>query len=82
MADADALQSGTAQGERQGVGNIGGGHGQTQLPGQNVAREVVEHGRQIEPAPTDHPQVGQIGLSQLIALTHDFCYRRATGCLT
>ena len=38
----------------------------TQLPGQDVAREVIEHGRQIEPAPTDHPQVGKVGLPELI----------------
>ncbi len=30
------------------VGDVGGGHGSALLPGQNVAREVVEHGRQIE----------------------------------
>ena len=42
------------QGHRQRVGDIGGGHGGAQLPGQDVAREVIEHGRQIEPAPADH----------------------------
>src|SRR5208282_5373332 len=66
MPDPDALQPGAAQGHRQGVGDIGGGHGGAQLPGQDVAREVIEHGRQIEPAPADHPQVGKIGLPELI----------------
>ena len=31
-----------------------------------IALEVVEHGRQIEPAPTDHPQVGKVRLPELI----------------
>jgi hypothetical protein len=33
-----------------------------QLPGQDVAREVIEHGRQTEPVLADHPQVGKVGL--------------------
>ena len=66
MPDPDALQPGAAQGHRQRGGDIGGGHGGAQLPGQDVAREVIEHGRQIEPAPADHPQVGKIGLPELI----------------
>ena len=66
MLDADALEAGTAQGDRQSVRDIGRGHGRTQLPGQDVAREVIQHGRQIEPAPTDYPEVGKIGLPELI----------------
>ena len=34
-------------------GDILGLHGWAQLPGDDVAREVVEDGRQVEPAPTD-----------------------------
>jgi hypothetical protein len=33
---------------------------------RDVTREVVEHGRQIEPAPANHPQVGKVGLPELI----------------
>src|SRR5260370_1081448 len=62
----DAVQAGTAEGHGQGVGDIGCGHGGAQLPGQDVAREVIEHGRQIEPAPADHPQVSEISLPELI----------------
>ena len=36
----------------------------SELPGQDVAREVVEHGRQIEPALTN--QVSKIGLPELV----------------
>jgi hypothetical protein len=31
-----------------------------QLPGQDVAREVVEHGGQVEPAPADDLEVGEV----------------------
>ena len=43
-----------------------GAHCGAQLPGDDVAGEVVEHGRQIEPAPTDHLQIGEVGLPQLV----------------
>src|SRR5277367_6086064 len=33
---------------------------------QAVTREVVEYRRQIEPAPTNHTQVGKVGLPQLV----------------
>src|SRR6202011_5814724 len=33
---------------------------------EDVAREVIEHGRQIEPTPPDHTQISEIGLPELI----------------
>jgi hypothetical protein len=39
--------------EVQRVGDILGSHVGAQLPGDDVAREVVEHGRQIDPAPAN-----------------------------
>ena len=50
----------------QRIGDILGLHRRAQLPGDDVAREVVEHGRQIEPAPADHLEIGEVGLPQLI----------------
>jgi hypothetical protein len=44
-------------------GDILGLHRGAQLPGDDVAGKVVEHGRQVEPAPTDHLQIGEIGLA-------------------
>jgi len=35
------------------------GHGREQLPGDDVAREVVEHRRQVGPAPADDLEVGE-----------------------
>src|SRR6516225_4348677 len=40
----------------QRIGHVGCRHGGAQLPGQDVAREVIEHGGQIEPAPADDLQ--------------------------
>ena len=47
-------------------GDILGLHRWAQLPGDDVAREVVENGRQVEPAPTDDLQIGEVGLPKLI----------------
>ena len=41
-------------------------HGGAQLPGDDVAGEVVEDSRQIKPAPADHLQIGEVGLPQLV----------------
>ena len=41
-------------------------HRRAELPGDDVAREVVEDGRQVEPAPTDDFQIGEVGLPKLI----------------
>jgi len=54
------------EGEVQRVGDVLGAHVGAQLPGDNVAREVVEHGRQIHPAPSDDLEVGKIGLPHLV----------------
>src|SRR6266496_6822894 len=44
------------------IGHVGCRHGGAQLPGQDVAREVIEHGGQIEPAPADDLQIREVGL--------------------
>ena len=61
LVQATGLQSQVERG-----GDILGLHGGAQLPGDDVAGEVVEHGRQIEPAPADHLQIGEVGLPQLV----------------
>lgn len=52
--------------EVQRVGDILGPHVGAQLPGDDVAREVVEHRRQIEPPPADDLQICEIGLPELV----------------
>jgi hypothetical protein len=50
----------------EGGGNVAGRHRGAQLPGDDVAREVVENGRQIEPAPADDLEIGEVGLPELV----------------
>ena len=41
-------------------------HARAELPGDDVAGEVIEHGGEIEPAPADHLQIGEVGLPELV----------------
>ena len=50
----------------QRAGDVTGGHRGAELPGDDVAREVVEDAREVEPSPTDDLQVGEVGLPKLI----------------
>jgi hypothetical protein len=43
-----------------------GFHRGAELPGNDVAGEVVEHGRQIEPTPASHLQISEAGLPKLV----------------
>ena len=54
------------QGHIQRVGDILGPHVGAELPGDDVAREVVEYCRQIHPSPSDDFEVGKIGLPHLV----------------
>ena len=66
MCDANLIAAGSRQGQLQRVGDVVGPHGRTQLPGDDVAREVIENGGQIEPSPADHLEVGAVGLPELV----------------
>src|SRR3546814_9514742 len=48
-----SVTAGSRQGEVQRFGYILGTHVGAQLPGNDIAREVVEHGREVHPAPPD-----------------------------
>ena len=54
------------EGQFQRVGDVFDPHRRAELPGDDIAREVVEDGREIEPAPTDDLEVGEVDLPQLI----------------
>ncbi len=43
MGDPDFIEPGSLEGEAQRVGDVLGLHRRAQLPGDDVAREVVEH---------------------------------------
>ena len=53
-------------------------HGRAQLPGDDVAGEVVEDGRQIKPAPADDLQIGKVGLPELVGR----CFRTLRPCIS
>jgi len=68
------LRSGTSSRARQTLGQIShdpwiparGQVSRAELPGDHVAREVVEHGGEIEPAPAGDLEVGEVGLPELV----------------
>ena len=47
-------------------GDIVGLHRGAQLPGDDVAGEVVEDCRQVEPSPTDDLQISEVRLPELV----------------
>ena len=66
MCHVDLVQPRCLQSQLQGVGDVLGLHRGAQLPGNDVAGEVVEHGRQIEPTPASHLQISEVGLPKLV----------------
>src|SRR5713226_8306721 len=50
----------------QGLGDVFSPHRRAQLPGDDVTREVVEDRRQVEAAPADDLEIGEVGLPQLV----------------
>ena len=53
-----AVTAGRCESKVQCIGDVLGPHVGAQLPGDDVTREVVEHGRQVHPAPADDLEVG------------------------
>src|SRR5271168_4867904 len=41
-------------------------HRRAQLPGDDIAREVVKRRAEIEPAPAGHLEIGEVGLPELV----------------
>ena len=48
------------------VSDVLGPHRGAQLPGDDVARVIIEDRRQVHPAPADDLEVGKIGLPHLV----------------
>jgi hypothetical protein len=48
------------------IGHIGRPHRRAQLPGDDVAREVIGHDRQVMPAPVDDPEIREVRLLHLV----------------
>ena len=49
--------------------NILDAHGGTELPGHDVAREVVEYGREIVPSPAGDLEVSEVRLPMAVVLS-------------
>ncbi len=50
----------------QRVGHIFSPHGRAELPGDNVAAVIVEDRAEIEPAPSQYLELGEVGLPKLV----------------
>jgi len=62
----DMLDPRFCDGHVQRVSHVLRLHGPAELPGDDIAREVVHHRRQIIPALADHLQLGKIRLPELV----------------
>ena len=66
VTDPRLRAAGCGERQLQSVGDVTRGHAGAELPGEDVAREVVQHGREMKPAPAGDPQVGEVRLLQLV----------------
>ena len=66
MQDRGAVAARCLEGQVQRVSDVLCAHVGAQFPGNDVARVVVEHGRQVHPAPPDDLEVGEVGLPHLV----------------
>ena len=62
----DLIKPAGSQRQIECLGDIAGPHGGAELPGDDETREVVEHAREIVPAPARDFQVGEVGLPKLV----------------
>ena len=66
VSDFDLVEPRSLQGEVQGFLRLDGSHICTELPADNVAREIIKNGREVELAPANHLQISEVGLPHLI----------------
>ena len=66
MNDLGCVEPRRLQGHGQRIGDVACLHRRAQLPGDDITREVIEHGGQVKPAPADNLQVGEVGLPELV----------------
>ena len=66
MSDAHLAAACSGEGFLECAGDVAGCHRAAELPGDDVAREVVEHGGEIEPAPAGDLEVSEVGLPKLV----------------
>ena len=66
VRDRDPVEPCRRQRQIERGGDVVGAHRGAELPGDDIAREVVEDGREIIPAPAGDLQVGEVGLPELV----------------
>ena len=66
MEDSGLIEPRGFQRQFERGGDVFGFHGGAQLPGDDVAGEVIKDGRQIEPSPADDLQISEVGLPELV----------------
>ena len=66
MPDLDLIRAGDRQRTIERLGHVHGAHRRAELPGNDVAREVIENRGEVVPTPVDDPEVREVGLPHLV----------------
>src|SRR3954447_9983228 len=66
MNELCALNARGLQRQVQRLCDVADLHRRTELPGDNIAREVVQYRAEVKPAPTDDLEIGEVGLPKLV----------------
>src|SRR5665811_748915 len=66
MEYVDLIAARSLKGQFQRIGHIRCFHRGTKLPGNNIARVIIEDGGQVKPAPANYLEIGKIGLPHLV----------------
>ena len=66
MHDPDLVDPRFGSGQVQRLHHVDGLHRRPEHPGDDVARVVIQHRREVVPAPAHDLQVGEVGLPQLV----------------
>ena len=64
--DGHLIETGGRQRQIERGGDVLRLHGRTELPGDNEAREVVQHGGEIVLTPAGDLEIGEVGLPELV----------------
>jgi hypothetical protein len=64
--DGDVIKARGRERQIERGSDVIGAHGGTELPGHDVAREVVQHGREIVPSPAGDLEVSEVCLPKLV----------------
>src|ERR1019366_3711051 len=66
MNDVNLIEPRGLQRQVQRFRDVPGLHRRAELPGNDVAREVVQYRAEVKPAPADHLEIGEVGLPKLV----------------